>query len=198
MIGKKPRPGEPGLEEDRVDAPSTESAEPTPEADGATASEVRAEAEEAAAALEALDARHAALEAERDRLLRLLAEADNQVRRMQREREREAARLRGELVERLLPVVDDFDRALEQLPADDEAPHAAGIRLIAQRLQELLGAFGVEPIAALGERFDPRVHEALIQLPNTDAEKGVVVQELQRGYRLGEHVIRPSKVAVAG
>lgn len=198
MIGKKPRSGEPGLDEDRGDTPLAESAEAAPAEDDAAPGEAQPEAEEAAAALETLDARFAALEGERDRLLRLLAEADNQVRRMQREREREAARLRGELVERLLPVVDDFDRALEQWPADDEAPHAAGVRLIAQRLQELLGAFGVEPIAALGERFDPRVHEALIQLPNTDAEKGVVVQELQRGYRLGEHVIRPSKVAVAG
>ncbi|MCB1163387.1 MAG: nucleotide exchange factor GrpE [Candidatus Krumholzibacteriia bacterium] len=184
MIAKEPRPGEQELDAARADDAPTAAADAEPAAESL--------------ALENLETRCALLQDERDRLLRLLAEADNQVRRMQREQEREAARLRGELVERLLPVVDDFDRALEQLPADDEAPHAAGVRLIAQRLEELLAAFGVEPIAALGERFDPRVHEALIQLPNTDAEKGVVVQELQRGYRLGEHVIRPSKVAVAG
>jgi molecular chaperone GrpE len=140
----------------------------------------------------------AELRAESDRLLRQLAEADNRHRRMQREREREGERFRGELLEKLLPVVDDLDRAVEQLAPEDESGLAEGLRLVGQRLQDGLGELGLELIPAQGEKFDPRFHEALIQLPNTDAEKGVIVQELQRGYRLGETVIRPSKVAVAG
>ncbi len=138
------------------------------------------------------------LRAESDRLMRQLAEADNRYRRVQREREREGERFRGELLEKLLPVVDDLDRAVEQLEPEDESAMAEGMRLVGKRLLDGLGELGLSPILALGEKFDPRFHEALIQLPNTDAEKGVIVQELQRGYLLGETVIRPSKVAVAG
>ena len=140
----------------------------------------------------------AALSQERERLLRLLAERDNQVKRMERDQEREAQRLRGDLALLLLPVLDDLERALAQLPADEDAAHGDGLRLIARRFQEQLAAFGLTPIAALGERFDPRWHEALVQLPGTEAERGTVIQELQKGYRLGELLIRPAKVAVAG
>ncbi len=138
------------------------------------------------------------LRGETDRLLRQLAEGENRFRRMERERARDLERFRGELLEKLLPVVDDFDRAMEQLTPEDDSGLAEGLRLVGQRLKDGLGELGLEVIPAQGEKFDPRCHEALIQLPNTDAEKGVIVQELQRGYRLGETVIRPSKVAVAG
>lgn len=173
--------------------------EPAP-ASAAESAVTPAEAESAAQAradAEAVAERLAALAAEQDRLLRLLAERENQVKRMERDQERERLRLQGELVGALLPLLDDLERALAQVDAESPA-HAEGLRLIAQRLAGLLADFGLEPIAALGERFDPRFHEALIQLPATDAEKGTVIQELQRGYRLGERVIRPAKVAVAG
>jgi len=188
-------------------APTPAESAPTPaEADAAAqaGAAARAEAEaaaeaeaEAEAAARAVAERLAALGAEQDRLLRLLAERENQVKRMERDQERERLRVQGELVGALLPLLDDLERALEQLDAESPA-HAEGLRLIAQRLAGLLAAFGLDPIAALGERFAPRFHEALIQLPATDAEKGTVIQELQRGYRLGERVIRPAKVAVAG
>lgn len=187
--------------------------EPAPEPTPASATEpvapetaAEASAESAAAAAppteaeteaRALAERLAALGAEQDRLLRQLAERENQVKRMERDQERERLRLQGELVGALLPLLDDLERALAQLDAESPA-HAEGLRLITQRLEGLLVGFGLEPIVALGERFDPRFHEALIQLPATDAEKGTVIQELQRGYRLGERVIRPAKVAVAG
>jgi len=177
------------------ETPADSSAEFTPEAPGDAAQSAAAPAELAGTA-DAL----AVLAAERERLLRLLAERDNQVKRMQRDQEREALRLRGDLALLLLPVLDDLERALAQLPPEGEegTAHAEGLRLIAQRFQDLLAAFGLEPIAALGERFDPRLHEALVQLPSTEAEKGTVIQELQKGYRLGELLIRPAKVAVAG
>lgn len=182
--------------------PAAESAPMPAEAEAQADAAARAEADagaraEADAEARAVAERFAALGAEQDRLLRLLAERENQVKRMERDQERERLRVQGELVGALLPLLDDLERALAQL--DDESPaHAEGLRLIVQRFAGLLAAFGLEPIAALGERFDPRFHEALIQLPATDAEKGTVIQELQRGYRLGERVIRPAKVAVAG
>ncbi|MBM4117273.1 nucleotide exchange factor GrpE [bacterium] len=198
MSGKRQRETPP-----EAAAGSAEAAKAAERRDAAGAPETPAEpAPEAAVAAPAVEVlalteRLAALSGEQDRLLRLLAERENQVKRMERDQERERLRLQGELVGALLPLADDLERALGLLEAE-AAAHAEGLRLIAQRLEALLAAFGLEPIAALGERFDPRLHEALVQLPATEAEKGTVIQELQRGYRLGERVIRPAKVAVAG
>jgi molecular chaperone GrpE len=171
--------------------PSAAPAEAAPPVAGDPAAAPSADAAEDALAV---------LAQERDRLLRLLAERDNQVKRMERDQEREAQRQRGELALLLLPVLDDLERALALQPPEGEegAGHAEGLRLIAQRFQDLLAVFGLDPIVAVGQRFDPRLHEALVQLPATEIEKGTVIQELQRGYRLGELLIRPAKVAVAG
>ncbi len=192
MIPERPARPEDG-EEKQVPPAEEAAAESTDDSAEPTGPELVVEDEESAADDELLE-----LRAESDRLMRQLAEADNRYRRVQREREREGERFRGELLEKLLPVVDDLDRAVEQLEPEDESAMAEGLRLVGKRLLDGLGELGLSPIPALGEKFDPRFHEALIQLPNTDAEKGVIVQELQRGYLLGETVIRPSKVAVAG
>jgi molecular chaperone GrpE len=208
MSGKRHREPAPGSDAERTAAAEAGAAAadleaaalaPAPAEAAAAALAERAAVAQAQALAEANEAL-IALADERERLLRLLAERDNQVKRVQRDLERDALRQRGELALLLLPILDDFERALAQLPAEAEAgsAHADGLRLIAQRFQELLAAFGLTPIAALGERFDPRVHEAVVQLPGGDAEKGTVIQELQRGYRLGELLIRPAKVAVAG
>jgi molecular chaperone GrpE len=198
MTAKRPHDPQAGSASEPTLAPNGEA--PLPAAfeagsEAAAASEAPSEAPNEAPP-EAL----AALGQEREQLLRLLAERDNQVKRMQRDQEREALRLRGDLALLLLPVMDDLERALAQLPpaGEEDLGHAEGLRLIAQRFQDLLAAFGLEPVAALGERFDPRFHEAVVQLPVADAERGTVIQELQKGYRLGELLIRPAKVAVAG
>ncbi len=197
MKPKRPAPPEGGEEKhDPAETSKPSEKEESVEAEEATGKEPELEVVEGEA--ESENPELEAARAESDRLLRLLAERDNQLRRVRREQERDLERFRGELVEKLLPVIDDFQRALEQLPEDDDSGLAEGLRLVAQRLEESLSDLGLEPIEAVGEVFDPRFHEALLQLPNTDAKKGVVVQELQRGYRLGERVIRPSKVAVAG
>lgn len=203
MKPKRPAPpadgGENNEQAPASDLPETEETAAADEAaDAEPDLELVEDDEDGNKAEERQDAELATLRAESDRLLRLLAERDNQLRRVRREQERDLERFRGELVEKLLPVIDDFQRALEQLPEGDDSGLAEGLRLVAGRLEESLAELGLEPIEAVGATFDPRFHEALLQLPNTDAEKGVVVQELQRGYRLGERVIRPSKVAVAG
>lgn len=177
-----------------ADSPCAETAAPAADAARAEAAALSAAAAEAATQAAAL----AALTEERERLLRQLAERDNQVKRFQRDQERDLQRLRGELALLFLPVLDDLERALAQPAGEAEAAQGEGLRLIAQRFQSALAACGLEVIPALGERFDPRVHEALLQLPGVDAEKGTVIQELQKGYRLGDLVIRPAKVAVAG
>jgi len=170
--------------------------------DAAGAEGVLDELRERIAALEAdLDAARgeadAACERE-ERLLRSLAERENQVRRLERHREREAEQYRGEMIASLLAVLDDFDRALESGPDPGGDAFAEGVALVAEGLRGALAALGLEPIEALGEAFDPALHEAVMQLPNTDAPRGQVIQELQKGYRLGDRVLRPSKVAVAG
>ncbi|MBN2171424.1 MAG: nucleotide exchange factor GrpE [Candidatus Krumholzibacteriota bacterium] len=151
------------------------------------------EADLAEAHREAADARQ-----REERLLRNLAERENQLRRLERHREREAEHFRGELVISLLAVLDDFERALESGPDPEEDSFAEGVALVAEGLRGALTQLGLEPIVALGEAFDPALHEAVMQLPNTDAPKGQVIQEMQKGYRLGDRVLRPSRVAVAG
>ena len=197
MTAKYPREPQADGDSEGLRGPAGEAPEAFAAAPSATP---EAEGELPAAPAEATAEALAILSQEREQLLRLLAERDNQVKRMERNQEREALRLRGDLALLLLPVLDDLERALAQLPpaGEEDDGHAAGLRLIAQRFQDLLAAFGLEPIPALGERFDPRLHEAVVQLPAADVEKGTVIQELQKGYHLGELLIRPAKVAVAG
>ena len=105
---------------------------------------------------------------------------------------------KGEMVQPLLDILDDLDRALENRPEDADASFTEGLQLVSKRFHEALAGLGLEPIKALGEPFDPQFHEALLQLPGVDAEKGTVIQEIQKGYLISGRVLRPSKVAVAG
>jgi molecular chaperone GrpE len=104
-----------------------------------------------------------------------------------------------ELVVNLLPVLDNFERAVEaaqSTPKSDALQE--GVALIQRQLQDVLTKAGVEPITALGETFDPNLHEAMMQVEAPDEmEPNTVVEELRRGYRLHERVIRPSLVKVA-
>ena len=176
-----------------VESDGAESAEEKPEAapEGEPTSaedELRREMEE----------REAAWSEREDQLLRQLAEAENRVRRMDRERERAINFHKGDLVLPLLEVLDDLERALAHPPSEADEAFLKGFSMVAARFREVLVGYGLEPIEALGEPFDPELHEALMQLPATDGEKDVVIQEIQKGYRLDGRVLRPSKVAVAG
>jgi molecular chaperone GrpE len=150
--------------------------------------------------VEELLARALDAEATRDEYLRdlqrLAADFDNYRKRVLREQEAFAARASAGLVERLLPVVDDLERALDAAEHHEEAKVVEGVRLTRDALLATLAAEGLEEIAADGA-FDPHVHEALLSQPAEGAEPGSIVQVVQRGYRLGDTVIRPARVVVA-
>ena len=97
----------------------------------------------------------------------------------------------------LLAVLDNFDRALDAARASGTADIVKGLELVHRQFLEALAKHGVEPIVAVGQAFDPNQHEAMVQQPSADHPEGTVLAEYGRGYRLGERVIRPSKVSVS-
>ncbi|MSO58320.1 MAG: nucleotide exchange factor GrpE [Thermoleophilia bacterium] len=131
-----------------------------------------------------------------DDLRRVAAEFDNYRKRVVREQERAAARATERLLTRLLPVLDDLERALDAAEHHEEAKVLEGVRMTRAALEGALAAEGVEEIPAEGA-FDPHVHEALLATPAEGIEPGAIVQVVQRGYRLGELVLRPARVVVA-
>ena len=142
----------------------------------------------------------AALRRERDEYLdalqRLKAEFDNYRKRAARDQESLVARANERLVKELLAVVDDLARALEAAEAHQEAQLEEGVRLVHRSLADLLRREGLEEIDT-GGRFDPHVHEALLSQPS-DQEEGSVVEVVQKGYKLGDRILRPARVVVAG
>lgn len=130
-----------------------------------------------------------------DRLLRTAADLDNYRKRAAKERE-EVQRFGIErVVKDLLPVVDGLDRALAAAPPDD--PLADGVRLVRASLEQALAKHGVVAFSALGEPFDPALHEALVQVPTSEKPAGTVVLEHARGFKLHERLLRPAMVGVA-
>jgi molecular chaperone GrpE len=101
------------------------------------------------------------------------------------------------LISKLLGVLDDFDRALESVPGEAHDPWIDGVRLVERKLRTVLEGEGVTPIAAVGEPFDPNLHEAVAHEETADHPDNSVIGEVQRGYRLHDRVIRPSLVRVA-
>jgi molecular chaperone GrpE len=118
-------------------------------------------------------------------------------------RDAQAAQLRGviKLAKELLPAVDDLDRALAAAVAAGEGADdtlVSGIKLVHNDVIAALARVGIEQYSPLGERFDPQIHEAMAQQPVDGAEPGTIVEVYQRGYALGDSVIRPARVVVAG
>jgi molecular chaperone GrpE len=146
------------------------------------------------------DERIAELERERDEYLealqRLKAEFDNFRKRTAREQESFASRANESLLREVLPVLDDLERALEAAEPHEEAKLEDGVRLVHRSLLDVLQKQGLELIETDGA-FDPHVHEALLTQPAGEAEPGSVLQVLQKGYRLGDRVLRPARVVVA-
>jgi molecular chaperone GrpE len=130
-----------------------------------------------------------------DDLKRLAAEFDNYRKRVAREQEALSARATERLVKELLPIVDDLERALEAAEQHEEAKLEEGVRLVQRQLASVLEREGLVEIETNG-KFDPHVHEALLAKPD-EAEEGSVIEVLQKGYRLGDRVLRPARVAVA-
>ena len=139
-------------------------------------------------------------EAERDEYLadlqRVAAEYENFRKRAAREQERLVAHAHERLVRELLPVLDDLERTLEAAEQHEEAALVDGVRLVERSLRKALEKEGLAEIATDGP-FDPHVHEALLTKPEDGAEPGSVLEVVQRGYRLGDKVVRPARVIVA-
>jgi molecular chaperone GrpE len=132
------------------------------------------------------------------RLVRTQADFANYKRRNDQEREQQARYANLLLVQELLPVLDNLDRALATIPDSvSSLPWMDGLVLVDRQLRATLEKQGLKPIVALGTRFDPMVHEAIIQEPTSDYEDDEVIAELQRGYMLHDKVVRPTLVKVA-
>jgi len=149
------------------------------------------------AAPDELEALRRERDEQRDRLLRTAAEFDNYRKRVERERREMGEQATRTLLAALLPVLDDFERALRADVGEDPDGYRRGVELIHRQLVTLLASRGVKPIEAVGVRFDPRFHEAVLHVESPGHENGEVIEELRRGYTMGERLLRPALVKVA-
>lgn len=138
-----------------------------------------------------------------DALARRQADFENYRKRIERERGEVRDRLVADVARKLLPVLDNLARALEaersvEAGESKEFRHFLhGVELISKQLDDVLESLGVQPIPAVGERFDPHVHEAVVTESTDEYEPDTVMQEMARGYRLGDRLVRPAMVKVA-
>ena len=133
-----------------------------------------------------------------DRVLRQMAEFENFRNRTDKEKAQQFEMGQGNVLEKLLPIVDNFERGLAAVPEDEkDSAFADGMNKIYKQLTKQLEDLGVKPIEALGKEFDPNLHNAVMQVESSEYESGVVAQELQKGYMFKDTVLRHSMVAVA-
>ncbi len=134
----------------------------------------------------------------KQQLLRVHADFDNFKRRTQEERAELFDTARAEMALKLMPVIDNFDRAAEHVPEEiKKDPWYAGVEGIRKQFNDLLAELGIERIKSVGEPFDPNRHEAISHEPSDEHDKDIISQEFEAGYALGDSVIRPSKVNVS-
>ncbi len=132
----------------------------------------------------------------RDQLLRLAADFDNYRKRANREQQEVREYGTTNVLNEILPVLDNLDRALAHSEGD-KSPVVAGVRLVVKQFHDVLSRFGVQPFASVGVPFDPERHEAVAQLPTSEHKPGTIVEELQKGYLLRDRLLRPARVVVA-
>jgi molecular chaperone GrpE len=163
------------------------------------AAEKKSDPEKASGALEELEDRIEFLERERDEhladLKRVAADFENYRKRAARDQESLVARAHERLVKELLPVLDDLERALEAAEEHEEAKLEEGVRLVYRELESALAKEGLVLIETNG-RFDPHVHEALLTQPSEE-DDGAILQVIQKGYRLGDRILRPARVVIS-
>ncbi|MFC7060685.1 nucleotide exchange factor GrpE [Halobacillus seohaensis] len=132
-----------------------------------------------------------------NRLLRLQADYDNFRRRTQKEKEADRKYKSQSLVEELIPVIDNFERALQvEVDGDSAQNFASGMIMVYDQIQAALEKEGVEEISAQGEEFDPNIHQAVMQVEDENYGSNIVVEQMQKGYRLNDRVVRPAMVKV--
>jgi molecular chaperone GrpE len=132
-----------------------------------------------------------------DQALRARAEFANYQKRSKQQADIDRVYAVGSLARDLLDSLDNLSRAIDVLRASGAEGVTAGLDMVQKQLLEVLGKHGVEPIAALGEPFDPNFHDAVLQQPSAEHPEGTVVGELSKGYKIRDRVLRPTKVAVS-
>jgi len=133
-----------------------------------------------------------------DRLLRKTAEFDNYRKRTERDRQAVTEAAAANIIQELLPLVDDLERALKvEATSEGAEAYRRGVELIHKQLSEILRKRGVRPIEAVGADFDPHYHQAVSYEPAEGRREGEVIEEFRRGYMLGDRLLRPSMVKVA-
>ena len=132
-----------------------------------------------------------------DRLLRTAAEFDNYRKRIDRERRDQADTAVADALEELLPIIDNLELALGSPAGSDPEVYRKGVELIHRQMGELVRKRGVKPIATVGTAFDPRVHQAVVHEVSAEHREGEVMEELRRGYMLGDRLLRAALVKVA-
>lgn len=153
--------------------------------------------DESAAAdpLAQLEADHGRL---KDQLLRTAADFDNFRKRTRRDLEDAASRAREELLTELLPVFDNLERAADAAQnATEVTAVAEGVTMVLKQFEDIGSRIGIEKVAALGERFDPQLHDAVQHMESADHDPGTIMAEIMPGYRLRERLVRPAMVVVA-
>ena len=187
-------------------APKTGNPAPGPAAPASSSRQSEATAEPVAVVqlepeqIEELKSRAAKADENWDRLLRTTADFENFKKRAARERIETAQSAAASLIQKLLPVLDHFEmaQAAAQTAQDDKlASLQAGVAMIQQQLKTVLAETGIEEIDAAGKPFDPALHEAVSQLESAEIPEGHVIQQLRKGYRLHERLLRPATVVVA-
>lgn len=134
----------------------------------------------------------------KEKELRMIAEGRNLSQRLQREKEESLRFAEADFARELLVVIDDLNRTQESASKGADAGALAdGVRIVNEHFMKLLRSRKVEPIAALGEPFDPQFHEALLQQPSDTVPAGSVVAEVARGYKMHDRVLRPARVVVS-
>lgn len=132
-----------------------------------------------------------------DRLLRLQADYENYRRRTKKERENDLKYKSQSVIMELLPVLDNFERALQIEVSDEKAKSFVdGIQMVHRQLKDALAKEGLEEIPTVGEQFDPHLHQAVMQVQDEEKESNEIVEELQKGYKLKDRIIRPAMVKV--
>ena len=156
-----------------------------------------ASAEDAGEAAEEKDPKQQRIDELEDMVKRQLAEFDNYRKRTEKEKEAMFETGAKSVIEKLLPVVDNFERGLASIPEEEQgSAHAEGMQMIYKQLMGELEKLEVKPIEAVGKEFNPELHNAVMQCESDEYESGIVAQELQKGYTYRDSVIRHSMVAV--
>jgi molecular chaperone GrpE len=165
----------------------------------ATSENTSSDVEQLSAEIDGLKKKLAEAEAKtseyKDSWLRSQAEFQNYRKRLERDNEMMYTSMKGDIIKKVLPVLDDLERALQNRSADDA--WASGIELVVRKFQTILESEGLKKIDALGKEFNPNFHEAISHEPANGAQSGQVIGIAQNGYMLGERVIRPALVRVA-